>query len=85
MGGKSRTRTGYFMRDLDQHLRINTGFFGGEFRRVLRITLFQYGNERCKGLRLIGMLFAEILFPIDPSPHELPIEKILLKNDVAHG
>jgi hypothetical protein len=31
------------------------------------------------------MLFAEILFPIDPFPDELPIEKILLKKDVAHG
>jgi hypothetical protein len=31
---KAGTGAGYFMRDLDEHLRIDARFFGGEFRRV---------------------------------------------------
>jgi hypothetical protein len=82
---KSRAGASDFISDFDENLGIDTGFFSGKLGRISGIDLLQ---ERYKGeerLRLIGMLMAQILLPIDPSPDEVTVEEIFLQENIAQS
>jgi hypothetical protein len=73
-----------FTRHFDNHFRLDTGFVGGELGSVLSVGIFKNLDEGVKCLRLVRMLFAQVLFPVDPLAHELAVERIFLQQNIAH-
>ena len=79
MGGECRTGLGDLVRHFDDHARLDAGFLGGELRRVLAIDFFEHSDEAGKIMRLVGILFAQIIFPVDPAAQKFAVEEILLQ------
>ena len=98
MRGESRSRAGDLVGDRDDGLRWHARLLLRPLRRVLPVHLFEQLHEVTERLALrdgldravrfqeieVGPVFQEVL-PVDPPPHELGVEQVVLDQVVRHG
>ncbi len=73
VGGKPRACAGHGLRHRNHRLRADPRFLRGELRRVARVELPQHFLERIERALALRMLMREILLPVPPPAHELPV------------